>query len=193
MYVRHGLLMSNYKAYCGYLEATYRESLRIGKDTFASILSACSLKGTNNQGLSNYYTDFLEAIKISDDLLDQLRKLASDKTHLSKQQREELKEVLELVETRNDHTNSYLVRKDYYGDLAKESTNGYNCDCHALGETCIHPHSFDPSSGVCLAFLNHVMIGWGIDQAMRALPESQQCTMRLLTNSWCFEIVVSLV
>jgi hypothetical protein len=44
--------------------------LRIGKQNFGMVLSACTLKGTYNQGLSNYYTDFHEAIKVADDLPD---------------------------------------------------------------------------------------------------------------------------
>jgi hypothetical protein len=69
VYVRHGSLQSNLKAYCEFFEGTNRESLRIGQKSFAKLLSSCTLQGTYNQGLSNYYTDFLEAIKVIDDLL----------------------------------------------------------------------------------------------------------------------------
>jgi hypothetical protein len=166
LYMRYGSIESLYKSFCNVVP----NILKVGEKTFRKILSATTLKGTYNQGLSYFYVDFVDLTKLVLKMLGRLESMTADNTVVT-EKRNEINKWLKHAREHTEFASLYL-RHGYYGDIRKSSTDGFTCAAHALGHKCNHEHAFDKNHKLALVLTNHFLIAHVIELVTSALPES---------------------
>jgi hypothetical protein len=165
LYMRYGSFHSLHSHYC----SSIPEALRVGEKTFQKILSATTMKGTYNQGLSYYYVAFVDMIKLLQAMFDRLERIVKG-IKIEKGKCQEIIDWLEHARKNTEFTSEYL-RHGYYAEIQKSCVDGFTCAVHGLGEKCDHTHTFDKKSKLGLALLNHVLIGFVVELVLSALPD----------------------
>ncbi len=102
LYIRYGSIKANHEAYCDAVPL----DLKIGHCTFRKVLSAMTLKGTYNQGLSYYWVDFVDMIQFASDMLDRLGKIV-DGRRIDPNQKADIKLWLERARETASYTSEY--------------------------------------------------------------------------------------
>jgi hypothetical protein len=165
VYMRYGSLQSLYESY-----SDAADDKRVGEKTFRKIVTATSLKGTYNQGLSYFYVDFLDMIKLLLKMLDRLEKIIGDRS-IEIRSQDKIKVWLNRARNHTAFASLYL-RHGFYGELKKSCPDGFTCAAHALGQKCNHEHTFLPEHKLSFALTNHYLIAHVIELVMAALPDS---------------------
>jgi hypothetical protein len=127
LYIHYGSIKANHEAYCGVVPL----DLKIGRYTFRKVLSAMTLTGTYNQGLSYYWVDFVDMIQFASDMLDRLGKMVDGRIDCN--QKADIKLWLERARENTRYTSEYL-RHTFYAEIVKTGTNGFTNAAFGLGE-----------------------------------------------------------
>jgi hypothetical protein len=178
VFMRFGSLRSNFEGYC----SVVADGSRVGWLTFRTLLGATTLKGTYNQGLSYFYVDFLDLIKLMNALQKRLEFLLKSDQRISKEDRQEALDWIDISRENTKLTSEYL-RHGFYVDIKKSSDNGFFCSSHALGAQCDHQHTYDKAADLNTALSNHVLLAFVIDFTWNTL-QIQDSDMEELSKEY---------
>jgi hypothetical protein len=103
LYMRYGSIELLYKSFCNAVP----NNLKVGEKTFRKIISATTLKGTYNQGLSYFYVDFVDLTKLLLKMLGRLESITADNTVVA-EKRDEAKKWLKHAREHTEFASLYL-------------------------------------------------------------------------------------
>jgi hypothetical protein len=160
-YVRYGSLDQLFGAY---KKDTGEHA--VGQHTFYATIRATTRTGTVNSGLSYYWVDFVELMKLLVSAVKRLesieKKLVKAGVALSKEQKEEAEKWRKRSRLQTNFTSLYL-RHEFYGDIKKSSRNIYECAHHALGGKCEHDHHAPTYHKLAIALTCHIAFAKAVE------------------------------
>ena len=121
-------------------------------------MRAVTKRGITNGGLSYFWVDFINNIKLAKDVAKRLEQIIKESTQMTKEEKDELREWTARIKQAFNFTSLYL-RHQHYQTLQKSCQDGYCCAQYALGAECNHQHTFSKSHGICLCLTAHLFIG----------------------------------
>ena len=153
-YIRYGSIIEHHRQY----KAFVGSENAIGYENFQKCMDAVTKKGISNGGLSYFWVDFIDNIKLAKDVATRLEEIIKKSAQMTKEEKDELTEWTVRIKQVFNFTSLYL-RHRHYQTLQKSCQDGYCCVQYALGAECDHQHTFSKNHGLCLCLTAHVFIG----------------------------------
>ena len=168
VYMRYGSFASLYESY----SLAAPEPLRIGEKAFRDVLKATTVKGTYNQGLSYYYVDFQDMIKVVLTMLQRLQSLITKDMTISNDKKATVKLWIRKAKVNTEASKEYLIHH-YYGEIQKVSNDGWLSATYALGHSKADASQleFKQDAPLALALNNSILLVYVIELVMDAVAE----------------------
>jgi hypothetical protein len=111
--MRYGSFQELYQAY----SASVPNNLCVGRTSFRKILGAVTVKGSYNQGLSYFYVNFVNMIKLLLEMFDRMQSIVRQHV-VEDATKEEIKTWLDKARNNTKRSREYFTHH-YYGEIQK--------------------------------------------------------------------------